>query len=554
MKVIGVGTPAGRRPGDSSVPSSVSKDGDTSVHDVSDVDAGRVRACAGVGRLSPHAEPPGTDHAVALIPLLPPALGKILAYHILPRLQLGAERSRLQPIEPAETLRGTLVVGDARYTMTPHPTLPQVEMERTGSDRQQSELSPKRLSVALTSHDGVPMIAVTDDGGSSATLGTERSGTTAVFEASPGHELWTLGLGGAPASALAAFVRAAPTRGEVPRDLSPEPGGAPFPAQLFTVVPVEAGDLRGYRVTNEVSANFTQPTLRGGAYLGIGASQNYDHITTVRAELAFLVDIDARVAQDHRGMLSLVGIARDPAHFLSMLAATPLTPQEARLPLPDLIRLLRQRPSDPRHAAATLEALTAAGVSPPDLQAAQKVMADARTEFLPKWGRQIADRSQHQWLSEPDRFAHLQFLERGGRIVVRQASIAGDDTIPSIARQVSIYNEAHAPPITFNTVYLSNAEYWIAKGISKDSRGYRGLVENMAALPLHPEGVILRTSEFAGFGNRNRKGDWDYMTLPMARYTVAAQRDPSYGGINAQVADADAVFQQSERERAQRLM
>lgn len=330
------------------------------------------------------------------------------------------------------------------------------------------------------------------------------------------------------------------------RDAIPPAG--PSNKRVFEI-PDEDVKISGFRHTNEISANFTSFSIRGGAYLGVGSTQNYDHITTLRADFAFLTDADPRVASDHRGLLALVGQSRNAVHFLSMLAGVPLKPKAEELPVKEAVKLICVLGSNRAFQKQTEEALKQK-LPASVFSNVQKVMRDGRNFFLPCWQHQIA-KGNHRWLVEPARFQHLQFLQRSGRISVNLANLVGETTLPAIAEQIARWNKSHDTPLEFSAIYLSNAEQWINNGQSKGKSGYAGLVRNLLALPLHPEGVILRTGSFEKTSPKG--GDlWKYMTLPMERFVTAARQDTakaSYTAINRRVKGVDIEQADAERKR-----
>src|SRR5579872_4283882 len=57
---------------------------------------------------------------------------------------------------------------------------------------------------------------------------------------------------------------------------------------------------------------------RGGAYLGVGADQNYTLAATAQARLVFLIDIDSEVTELHRLYQALVPAANTPAELCAL--------------------------------------------------------------------------------------------------------------------------------------------------------------------------------------------------------------------------------------------
>lgn len=315
----------------------------------------------------------------------------------------------------------------------------------------------------------------------------------------------------------------------------PTPSGAPN-----FEVPNEESSLSGFRCTNEASTDFPAFSIRGGAYLGVGSTQNYDHLTAARSDYAFLMDASPTVARDHRGLLALVGASRNAADFLSMLGSVPLNAECEKKPVAELLDHIRNAPTIPGFRGKTEERLRGM-VSPRDFDAVKAVLADGHHFFVKTWASHRAAGMPQQWLEDPERFQHLQEMQRNGRISVSAGNLTGKQTLPAIARALERWNRTHPVPLRVHVIYLSNAEQWIDSGTSATGPclwwpgkrpAYAKFTRNIRALPLHPDGVILRTADRSHFKHnfetippKQVPGSylaWSYMTLPMQRFEVAA--------------------------------
>jgi hypothetical protein len=440
--------------------------------------------------------------ARVLSDLVPHTLAPLITDFILPRLLLSASRGM-----PSD-LNGELYASDSQqsYRLI-------AAADGSASVALEGEHNKIRIEVQPDAAGTSFETRLTDANGQRSTSISARQlvGAAAkrasTLDLGGGCEAWLSPHADAPAFFERSLVQPLQTAG--PRILPV------FPTGFFDGVGSETLKLTGYRVTNENSNDFEKFAIRGGAYLGIGSSQNYDHLTTARSELVFLTDADPRVVKDHEGILELVGHARDARHFLSMLMAVRLGDGDAQRPLPELFEHMLRQSKDKAYQEETL-----AGLPEDRRERVSRVINEARSALLPSWKTQLHKDHQHHWLTEPDRFAHLQSLQRSGRIVVRNADLAGDVVFSSIAASLDDWNKNHFPPITVNVVYLSNAEAWVSGGNSGGGKGYDALARNLQRLPLHPDGVILRTGAFPKL---EQKGSWRYMTLPMRKYIIQAK-------------------------------
>lgn len=499
-----------------------------------------------------------------LAQLLPSPLACVVADVLLPRL-VTDYALKLASGERATSLRGTVTV-------------------KEGGRPQSLRLTPSERAVALRVSGGrrdLNLSLVPDGGGVPQFLVEgnfgERQGTLAIpqqawrdelgpvtsrFEVSPRRELWTRQDVDGNVRPLAVLKRPGALRNFafrllhiggvlLPDEAGPRQmikDGDPIPARHFEIA-AEATNGSGYRVTNERSTAFPRFSIRGGAYLGVGSAQNYDHLTAARSDLVFLMDFDPNVAADHRGILALVGCARDARHFLSMLCETPLTALDRASPLHLLLRRLSRCKTDVAFSKSVLQDLQGR-LSPQEMKDVRRVM-EQRKELIAAWASKY--QSQGQWLTDAGRFNHLRFLQNAGRIIVRSGDLTGAQTLRSVGDALSQWNERHSPAIRINVAYLSNAETWV------DSK-YERLLHNFSRLPLNPDGVILRTGDGSVIGVKTKSDSWCYQTLPMHEFMsnqvcvgpLVNGRFHQLSAFNAAVGDANKTHLADEAVRRRR--
>jgi hypothetical protein len=83
------------------------------------------------------------------------------------------------------------------------------------------------------------------------------------------------------------------------------------------------------------------------------------------------------------------------------------------------------------------------------------------------------------WLSDPDKFAHMQALYETGRVRVMVGNLAGDKSLQTVAAACKELS------IPVRLVYMSNAEEYF-----KYVPAFR---DSIAALPADEKSVVLRT-------------------------------------------------------------
>jgi hypothetical protein len=448
--------------------------------------------------------------------------GALVADHLMPRLGFLAERG--------QTLVGSVSASNhERITLKPTDD-GSPGVEGSGWTLRMASGAEQPTFVLSGRFQGVDAVAVVP----ASALHANAHESSTVHELAGRGEAWC-GKNGVDA-AFAGHVETVTGFGPP----EPERYALRFPRERFDVAASEWSPVHGHRYTNEVSTRFPSFTVRGGAYLGVGAAQNYDHITTAKSEVAFLVDIDTNVANDHEGVLALLKLADTPQQLLSMLTCSRLQPGEENMAPADLLeRLLARQPDRQYQDEISQEAHTRLPQS--EATSARLTSGEARAQFLQQWLTGLKE-GQQLWLTDPERFAHLKFLSQAGRVIVRAADLAGRDTLPAIARQVKAFNRDGNPPLRFNVLYLSNAENWIANGAA--GLGYRRMAKNLQALPLNEQGVVLRTGWFK---RTPSDGNWSYMTMPMDKLMANRPMSflwPTYFGTNMRAWHATRIVSQ----------
>jgi hypothetical protein len=210
-----------------------------------------------------------------------------------------------------------------------------------------------------------------------------------------------------------------------------------------------------YLISNEARHDLFAAAItdRGGAYLGIGADQNYTLLALSRAERAYIIDHDREILELHRELGR---------------------------------RML---------AAATPEALLRGLLDPADRPPA--ALARVWPALVKHLGRVAARRHEGRattWLGDPRLYAFVRDRWRHGAVHLVLGDLVGDTSMPSIAAA------AAARDLRFSVVYLSNAEETLPAP-------WR-LAQHLRALPRTADAVLLRT--VGGGDEPAADGLWSY--------------------------------------------
>ena len=193
----------------------------------------------------------------------------------------------------------------------------------------------------------------------------------------------------------------------------------------------------------------------GGAYVGVGADQNYVLAGWARPSLMILMDFDMGIVNLHRLYHAAFVLAPTPADFMAVWRGPPevlLSKAESLYP--------HERQAELRYAsrAATWRV--------------RQQLGRVRARHL---SLKIAS-----ILTDEAQYAHVRDLWLNGRITAVRGDLTGPHTMLDIAVALDKLG------IPLNTLYLSNAEQYFSFG-----SGYR---RNIAALPFGERGCLLRTA------------------------------------------------------------
>lgn len=226
-----------------------------------------------------------------------------------------------------------------------------------------------------------------------------------------------------------------------------------------------------YLVSNERRLDLFRPELDdlGGVMLGVGTDQNYVMAAWSRTELLVIVDFDQQVVDLH-------------AIHGALLAAAPT--------VEDFRRLWAEDGAD-----AARVAIRAAHFERPELVELYDSSRELVSRRLRKLARRYVELGVRSWLDTPAQYRYVADLHARGRVV----ALRGDFTRDGLLRRVAAVLHAHALPL--RVLYLSNIEQYFTYR--------RPFKDNMLALPLHDDTLVLRTlpGRPAGFHYIVQRGD-----------------------------------------------
>lgn len=214
---------------------------------------------------------------------------------------------------------------------------------------------------------------------------------------------------------------------------------------------------RHYLYSNERRHDIFYEAVRGlgQGYVGVGSDQNYTLAAAQKAEVVWLLDLDAEVMRLHQLYGAVIHASPTPESFVEKFSG--------------------KRDKE-------LEEAVAARISD---EKSKKAAIAIYKQYGPTLHKRLRRTlaSKHEgvgnWLSDPALYDYVRALEAGGRIHARIGDLQGPSTMTQIAEA------AKASKITIRVLYLSNAESWF----SYSPR----FAKNVAALPFDDKSVVLRT-------------------------------------------------------------
>lgn len=197
---------------------------------------------------------------------------------------------------------------------------------------------------------------------------------------------------------------------------------------------------------------------KGGAYIGVGSDMNFTMMAVMKAEYAFLLDIDYRVVDLQRMYEVLVQAHDQPRALVDAWHAS--------------------------HEAETRKLLADAFAAEGE-KAQTRILrgfATARETVYRHLERVIARKQKGEpvsWLSDPELYAHVRAMYQTGRVRMMPGNLAGNHSLRTVGAVCKSLG------VTVRTLYMSNAEEYF--------KYTDDFVANIESLPADPDSRVLRT-------------------------------------------------------------
>ena len=308
-------------------------------------------------------------------------------------------------------------------------------------------------------------------------------------------------------------------------------------------------------ISNEIGLQSVIPRLNelldtGGAYIGVGPEQNFTLISSLRPQVAFVVDIRYQNTLQHLLYKALFELSATRSEFLSRLFSRTRVPaMTERSTVGDLFDAYRAAPTDPRVFDDTRARMTALlrqkhgfAISAEDLARLERLLTVFR-EFGPAitYGSRAADSPppeapvppmpsyaelmtltdgngvQRSYLASEQQFKIVRDLQQRNLVVPLTGDFAGPKTI----RTISQFLRDHKA--TVSAFYVSNVENVLYRLAGRSIDGsLKRFYENVATLPHDRSGLFIRSGNGAG---PLPAGGMPLSRLGSIQETLAAVRD-----------------------------
>ncbi len=276
-----------------------------------------------------------------------------------------------------------------------------------------------------------------------------------------------------------------------------------------------------YVKTNESRHDVWFPYIDGlgGAYLGVGADQNYTLIARARSRFVFLIDIDPRVGQTHRVYEVLIERAETPEALLAYF----------------------ERSAEDETAALLEEAFASLDEGERKrLLRAYRASRETLRRHLARVATRTHDDQPSSWLSDPESYAWIRRLYLADRVRIMPGDLTGEQSMATVAAAT------RALGVPLRVVYMSNAEEYF-KYFSGRFRA------NIRELPGDADSVVLRTL----YGEKWKHADslWNYQVQPWSDFAERLARE-DLRSRNPMIADAESrgEFQRNAGEKGLSLL
>lgn len=231
---------------------------------------------------------------------------------------------------------------------------------------------------------------------------------------------------------------------------------------------------RHYYKTNESRHDLFRPHLlnKGGGYIGVASSQNYNMIAWAKSDFAWLIDFDDGIQDIH--LIHRAFLLKSPTSdsFLTKWS----TPS-----LASSVKLLEKTYRDHRNRRRIIKIFR---------RFQRRMYSHMVSRYKGKLGKKYPN-----WLNRKSSYQYIRKMYQQDRIRVLFGNLLGKTTLREIGKA------ARKAKIPVRVVYLSNAEEWFS---------YRSTFRNnIRGLPFDKKSVIIRTMWEKNFQPR-ASDDWQY--------------------------------------------
>lgn len=272
-----------------------------------------------------------------------------------------------------------------------------------------------------------------------------------------------------------------------------------------------------------------QNEVSGGAYIGVGANQNFTYISAIKPEIAFIIDIRKQNRMQHLLYKIIFELAETPAEFISFVISRPLDPRigpKAGAPIDAIVgyfyKILPDEDFRRETEKKTIAILTKKykyELSKDDRSSIAYILDSFKNfglqityngyqrSWYPKWGELLKTNYNGKQLNpfnNMDDYRYLRNMNLENRIIPVTGNFAGTKAV----RMVSDYIRDLG--LTVTGYYVSNVEQYLFRNPSD----WSGWVRNVKYLPLNENSVFIRWIYERGYTSYHQtRLQWIYTFL-----------------------------------------
>ncbi len=260
--------------------------------------------------------------------------------------------------------------------------------------------------------------------------------------------------------------------------------------------------------------------VTGGAYLGVGPSQNFSYVAQTRPNIAFMIDIRRDNLLQHFLYKALFELSGTRIEYMSMLFGRPppSNPSEWRQrSIEDLVSYIDSRSLErgvvSTNRTAIEERIRGFGLPLSDTDFATirqfhdafvnaglglrfNSFGRAPQPYYPNLRQLMLETDltgrQANFLADAASFEFVKSMHERNRIVPVVGDLAGRQAVEAVGEYLGEIG------VEVSAFYTSNVEFYVMSG-----RGFDRFAENVAGLPRNERSVIIRSFFGGGFRGRH---------------------------------------------------